>query len=392
MKHTMRDSTTPPPSLRVEQTDFTRHTMEYRVPDILKQVSARNPDYSESAHQAILELAAALADDKMMPVPLDTWPDYSAWASLYDAHTGETWRHTQWFFAEVYVYHLLLHIVGYFEDKRDPFAPYKQQELNSETLPQVLKQGLALRGGPVWERLNGLLELALFANRMDLSLSTSAALGTHAHDDDLVMDDRAAALDHLLENEPGTIHLIADNAATELTLDLLLIDALLETAASDVFLHLKARPMFVSDATPHDLAALLNDVFKTIPVDGAAELGQRLMMAGWQGRLKVTSFEDWNRPHFLRDFPEDAMQAFASATLVIAKGDLNYRRITGDALWKPDTPFSEVIAYFPAPLLALRTLKSETIVGLQTGQAEALNTQDPKWRINGKRGVIQFSG
>ncbi len=254
----------------------------------------------------------------------------------------------------------------------------------------MLQQGLALREKPARERLYSLLELALFANRMDLSLSTSAALGTHAHDDDLLVDNRDPALDHLLGSDPGTIHLIADNAAAELTLDLLLIDALLETAASDVFLHLKARPMFVSDATPHDLAALLNVVFKTIPVDGAAELSERLMMAGWQGRLKVTSFEDWNRPYFLRDFPEEAMQAFAHASLVITKGDLNYRRITGDALWDPATPFSEVAAYFPAPLLALRTLKSETIVGLQSGQSEALDAVDPKWRTNGRRGVIQF--
>lgn len=387
----MPDSTTPPPALRVEQTPFTRHTMAARVPGILRQVSERNPDYDPAVHAAINELALALVNDAIMPLPNHEWPDYEAWATLFEPHAGESWLHTNWFFAEVYVYHLLLHAVGYFEGKRDPFAPYKHEELQGAALPQVLKQGLALREQPARERLNGLLELALFANRMDLSLTTSAALGTHAHAGDMLADDRAAALDHLLGSEAGTIHLIADNAAAELTLDLLLIDALLETAAADVFLHLKARPMFVSDATPHDLAALLNVVFKTIPVDGAAELGSRLMMAGWQGRLKVTSFEEWNRPHFLRDLPEDALQAFASAALVITKGDLNYRRITGDALWNPATPFAEAAAYFPAPLLALRTLKSESIVGLQPGQAEKLDAEDPKWRISGRRGVIQLS-
>ena len=46
--------------------------------------------------------------------------------------------------------------------------------------------------------------------------------------------------------------------------------------------------------------------------------------------------------------------------------------------------------YFPAPLLALRSLKSDPIVGLRPDQAETLDGLDPKWRSNGKRGVIQF--
>ena len=46
------------------------------------------------------------------------------------------------------------------------------------------------------------------------------------------------------------------------------------------------------------------------------------------------------------------------------KGDLNYRRLVGDRLWPPTTPFADVTAYFPGPVAALRTLKSDVIVGL----------------------------
>jgi hypothetical protein len=49
------------------------------------------------------------------------------------------------------------------------------------------------------------------------------------------------------------------------------------------------------------------------------------------------------------------------------KGDANYRRLIGDALWPHDTPFAHVLSYFAAPLLALRTLKSEVCVGLAPG-------------------------
>jgi hypothetical protein len=50
----------------------------------------------------------------------------------------------------------------------------------------------------------------------------------------------------------------------------------------------------------------------------------------------------------------------------------------------------KVCAYFPAPFVAVRTLKGEIMVGLQPGQADALQAEDPTWLINGKRGVIQL--
>src|SRR5258705_413727 len=57
---------------------------------------------------------------------------------------------------------------------------------------------------------------------------------------------------------------------------------------------------------------------------------------------------------------------------------------------EPDVPFADVTDYFPAPLLALRTLKSDAVVGLKTGLEEQLDKEDARWRVNGKRGVIQF--
>jgi hypothetical protein len=51
-----------------------------------------------------------------------------------------------------------------------------------------------------------------------------------------------------------------------------------------------------------------------------------------------------------------------------------------------------VTAYFPAPLLALRTLKSDTIVGLPVGVAARLDRDDARWRVNGQRGVASLGG
>jgi hypothetical protein len=75
--------------------------------------------------------------------------------------------------------------------------------------------------------------------------------------------------------------------------------------------------------------------------------------------------------------------------LVIIKGDANYRRLLGDAHWPYTTPFAYATRYFPSPLVALRTLKAEIIVGLRPGEAEQLQAEDPAWLVNGKRGIIQ---
>jgi Damage-control phosphatase ARMT1-like domain len=48
-----------------------------------------------------------------------------------------------------------------------------------------------------------------------------------------------------------------------------------------------------------------------------------------------------------------------SSAMVFVKGDANYRRLLGDRTWALDTPFSDVVSYFPVPVCALRTLKAE---------------------------------
>jgi hypothetical protein len=100
----------------------------------------------------------------------------------------------------------------------------------------------------------------------------------------------------------------------------------------------------------------------------------------------------WNGPSFLWDRPERVATEIDHASLVVFKGDANYRRVVGDALWPADVPFREVTSYFPAPLLCVRTLKSDPVVGLAPGVAARLDAVDPEWRINGRRGLIQGSG
>jgi hypothetical protein len=75
--------------------------------------------------------------------------------------------------------------------------------------------------------------------------------------------------------------------------------------------------------------------------------------------------------------------------MTVMKGDLNYRRLVGDRYWPATTPFDETVDYFPSPVTALRTLKSEVVVGLTSGQLAELDAAGPGWRTSGAYALIQ---
>ncbi len=375
-----------PAPIRTRDNAFAHHTMRIRVPGTVRETAAHAPaDYQAD----LLRLADEMAADAVIPPLTRPAPDYADWMAAYRAHDGDTWLDTEWWFAEVYLYRLIIEYTRWYETGIDPFAHKKAEELASPTLWKTLDTALAIDpDDPL--RLEYLIDFALWGNRIDLSLEAVKAHGTDAHPDDLLVDERAPALAALRDRVDPVVHLIADNTGSELALDFALVDALLDGLCPQVIVHLKYHPTFVSDATLADateLLARLADRRRT-PYQALAE---RLNGAILDQRLILRPDLLWNSARFLWDFPADFLhEHFGDAALVIVKGDANYRRLVGDALWPPETPFAAAVGPFPAPLLALRTLKSDPIVGLRPGQAEALDAVDPGWRTNGRRGVIQF--
>jgi uncharacterized protein with ATP-grasp and redox domains len=369
---------------------FAHNTIKARLPAIVREVQTLNPDYPPPIQTALNDLCTALETDQ--PVPMLDWPapDYEDWLSMYQRHAGETWQATEWFFAETYLYRLLIQAVRWFETGRDPFAAKKNAELNSDSLWQMLDLALETETETVEEQLAAILQNALWGNRTDLSYAASAAHGGAWIADDLLVDERKAIIGHLL-SQRGTVHLVADNTGTELAMDLTLIDVLLQHVADRVILHLKMHPTFVSDATLPDVLTLLG-LLESRQHNGAAQaLAQRLQTAFVAGRLRFAPDFYWNSAHVLAELPPRLVGTFQDAVLVIVKGDANYRRVVADSLWPAETPFSQVVSYFAAPLVTLRTLKSDPIVGLPQGMAARLDASDPQWRVNGRRGTIQFS-
>jgi Damage-control phosphatase ARMT1-like domain len=108
-----------------------------------------------------------------------------------------------------------------------------------------------------------------------------------------------------------------------------------------------------------------------------------------EGSVSLYTHEFYCAPWSYHRMPADLAAQFEHASLTILKGDLNYRRLVGDRDWPPSTPFTDVTAYFPGPLAALRTLKSDVITGLDQATVAELDTTGQPWRTDGSHGLIQ---
>lgn len=378
----------PGPILTDESNAFASHTMRVRVPAIMQQVLDVNPDLPIPQRDAVAALRDEIASGaEMQPLREGQFDEYHAWRTAYLRRAGQTWHSTDWFFAETYAYRRLVDAVAYFETAEDPFLPIKQHEYASDQHRSLLDAALHIDA----ERdllLHSLLGMDLWGNRVDLSYAESR---THdiATADDLLVDDRDA-IARRLRDVTGDVQLIVDNAGSELTLDLVLADALLRDGwANTVTIHAKFHPTFVSDATPNDIQQFLTDCLLGAYGGAAKSLGRRLQTAMSEKRLLVGADPYWNSPYLWWEMPQHIHETLSASSLVFVKGDANYRRVVGDAYWPSETPFADVVSGVGLPIACIRTLKSDPIVGLPQGMAEHLQSIDERWRWSGKRGLIQ---
>jgi uncharacterized protein with ATP-grasp and redox domains len=298
----------------------------------------------------------------------------------------------------------------------DPFLPRKQVELQSEVTWGVLAAALSQALDGSADSFRALLHHSVWGNRADLSYTKVAETAggrivVSSEQANLLVDDTEAVLVYLqgsreAEEQRGMtqsplhprspapllkIDFICDNAGTELLLDLALVYFLLRFDwTTQITLHVKAHPTYVSDATPADIELTLAAI-KSQAAPEFVVLAAGLESYREQQRLRIQADIFWNSSRFFWEIPPALGAQLSQARLVIIKGDANYRRLVGDSrCWPTSIPAAQAIPYFPAPFVALRTLKSDPIVGLKPGQAEQLDQQDAEWRVNGRRGMIQF--
>jgi len=393
-----------PGRIRTDTTNaFAHHTLEVRVPTIVRDVLAREPSLPNTVAEAVARLAEELETGAPLPPLRGDAAGAEELRRALATRGGEGWLSTDWLFAETYAYRTLIERMQFWSLGIDPFRSNKHEEYGGSAHAEALAAALA-RSRAALElgaRAHDLLGGALFGNRIDLSFAASRSRGLTVDSDDLLIDEREAAVRHLLGGT-GPLHVVVDNAGTELTLDLVLVDFVLHELRVPVVLHVKTHPTFVSDATAADVYGFLGASRGALPVhrelrvrDADPEVGAwaaRLRRALEAGTLEVADHPFWTGPESLWDLPAELVARFRNARLVLLKGDANYRRAVGDAVWPVDAPFGDVTTYFPAPLCALRTLKSDPIVGVSRERAALLDAADPTWRVNGRRGIACLGG
>jgi hypothetical protein len=388
---------------------FAWSVLRERTPRLIAQIRDAHP-YGPGQRRALDALLTEITSGTMRPLDDDAH-DAAVWRRWGAPYFGKPWADVPFLWWESYFYRRLLGAIGFFEPGPwfwlDPFAYLKDAELHREET----RADLAVLDRPADGEWQARLHASLWGNQADLSFRVDSA--EPGRDRGMVVDEGDRLWEAL--GTPGavgtvgavgavsavsglggvgdgrvstlsTVSVVADNAGRELLADLVLIDLLLRTDVT-VRLHLKPRPYYVSDATTADAVACL----RRLAAGGgeARKIACRLREAIAADRLTFFTHEFYCAPWSFHHMPTDLAEVFAGSSMTVMKGDLNYRRLTGDRAWPPSTPFAEVTAYFPGPVAALRTLKSDVVTGVDQATVSALDSSAPGWKTRGTHGLIQ---
>lgn len=282
----------------------------------------------------------------------------------------------------------------------------------------------------------------LWGNATDLSLHPDMSsediqnlqVESGSKSDIILVDDLKAVHEHLVKARANgascsRVDIVLDNAGFELFTDLTLAAFLIRAGlAKTIVFHPKDMPWFVSDVTERDFFDLIasitdpesffpqcsppkaTDAEKGVfpPEDSQAmqALGQELYGYLESKQIVLRSSEFWTRECSFWELKTAAPQLYEhlrGSQLVLFKGDLNYRKLTADARWNPSVPLSKAIGCLGVnsgvQVLALRTCKSDVVVGLPEGKDELLCGQTMpgdafagrRWAWDGQWAVAQFS-
>lgn len=241
----------------------------------------------------------------------------------------------------------------------------------------ILQQLEASDGKPQDEEAERILfmemcEICLWGNAIDLSLLTNLTYediqklqGSEARknaEKNILVNDLPAAYDVLRKAKAEVkaerrVDIVLDNAGFELFVDLILAGYLLSSGlATVIVLHPKSIPWFVSDVLPSDFAELLNvlanpkrfyetpseserlqdktpDVLSDKERENLSFLFQNWSQLYAEGQVILRPNRFWTHPGSFWRLPHAEKELYddlKTSNLVIFKGDLNYRKLTGD--------------------------------------------------------------
>lgn len=275
---------------------------------------------------------------------------------------------------------------------------------------------------PVKETFADLIRYSLWGNQADLSLHVNTKAKDllklqntspeqiKKNNENLISNDSVKVWEYMSTLKNKRIDFILDNSGFETYNDLVFADWLITKGfASEVVWHCKKIPWYVSDTTIKDFNWIVDTCInppeskKGMDNENIIEMAKR-----WKGYLEkgIWKLDDdafWTGPFAYWCLPTYAPELYedlAQSSLLIFKGDLNYRKLVYDCYWPFTSPFIEACGPFGCPTasgktfppyVTLRTCKADVIVGLIEGLPEILDKKSKDWIINGKFGVIQFN-
>jgi uncharacterized protein with ATP-grasp and redox domains len=391
----------PEPLTGSEPDSFAYYTITVRFSRIINQVLQEN-DLPANQQKSLKQLLAEIPQGALRPLLDEKAPDAGSWSQQLQPYRGQDWLQTPWFLCETYFFRRIIEAICFYDEEPDKrLDPYHAQKINN--LDETLS---GLRGAvqdvhlDTDEGLKNALQRALimqvWGNQTDLSMWPAGSdQGPDQMDGQdashLLVNQAGLIAEHLLEAQAPRVDLILDNAGAELTRDLLLADLLLSSRLqAAVHFHAKPHPTYVSDATAQDVRMTVA-AFNQIENRSLQATGRRLSHALSESRLQIHDDYFWTSPLSAWQMTDALYDDLSKAHLVISKGDANYRRLLGDRHWPFVTPFAEITRYRPAPLAALRVLKSEVACGLAPDQPAIIRQKDPDWLIDGRWGVLQLA-
>ncbi|XP_053405223.1 damage-control phosphatase ARMT1-like isoform X2 [Mercenaria mercenaria] len=417
----------------VAESSFAYPTVKERMPSIVARVADTafrskswiKEKYGEDGSHDLKSLAGCVSKlrNEMMTgkvlVPIhdgrsdvQLWNDYLKEVTERDGEEP-AWFISPWLYVECYMYRRIQEGVEkcHVLHKFDVFMEQKQKALLDSaqailillnylmTVVNDLDSGETTNTHKLFKQL---MQISLWGNKCDLSISggqdnaqTSCPLDQVNKLREFVLrDDLEQVWQHLSCKAPCRVDIVLDNAGFELVTDLCLAEFLMSAKlASSVHLHAKAFPWFVSDVTKDDLDYTFQHFMQN------NSMAMDMFVKRWKERLEDGSWtfevhEFWTSPFpycDMKKYMPDLYTELGNSSLIIFKGDLNYRKLVGDRNWPTTTPFEESLCGFhPAPLCALRTLKADLVTGLEEGQAEKVKKQDKHWMINGNWAVAVY--
>ncbi|XP_066467396.1 damage-control phosphatase ARMT1 [Tiliqua scincoides] len=416
---------------------FAYDTLKDRLPTILTKVidtlhRHKNEFFEEYGEKGIeaekkaiaylSKLRNELQTDKPLIALNDNLFDTTLWNQHLEYHQSisnepPSWFQSPWLYTECYMYRRI-HEALVLNPPISDFDVFKEEKINgffesqqaiivlSTYLQELLKNIADLGEKRLQEEFLKLLQVSLWGNKCDLSISGGKAnsqksdpLQSLQELKSFILVDHTEKIWSLLSNKKKNaqitrIDIVLDNAGFELTADFILAEFLISSKlATEIHFHGKSIPWYVSDTTKQDF----NWIIKQMQSSNHKWMSK--CGASWEGNLKkgVWVYNDhffWTSPHEYSSMDKVASDLYTElqkSNLIIFKGDLNYRKLTGDRKWEFTVPFHQALNNFhPAPLCSLRTLKCDIQVGLKPGQGEQFMTTEPEWMLIGKYGVIQF--